>query len=178
MGSGCSDNLDVADFAALADEVLELLAGQVGLRLWLVTRVVDGGQVVLLSRHGPDGDYGLSPGSVLDWAASLCFQMVAGPGPRVAPRVEDVEQYARAAATAPAPVAAYVGVPLMPSMTASCSGRCAASTRKSSRMRCGRRSRWSGCRPDCCPPFSRVNLMLKDNNGGRSAPKPKRRRMR
>ncbi len=102
----------VADFRVLARDVLELLADRVGLRLWLVTRVVDDGQLVLVSSYSPQTGYDVPAGAVLSWPASLCFQMVAGPGPRLVPRVADVPPYAAAAAALPAPVAAYVGMPL------------------------------------------------------------------
>ncbi len=68
--------------------------------------------MVLVSHYAPKGGYGMPAGSVLIWSASLCYQLVAGHGPRVAPRIADVAPYAAAAAGLPAPVAAYVGVPL------------------------------------------------------------------
>ncbi len=111
-GEAGSASSAVADFNGLAREVLELLAERVGLRLWLVTRVVEDRQVVLVSHYAPKGGYGMPAGSVLIWSASLCYQLVAGHGPRVAPRIADVAPYAAAAAGLPAPVAAYVGVPL------------------------------------------------------------------
>jgi hypothetical protein len=64
----------VADFGGLAREVLELLAERVGLRLWLVTRVVEDRQVVLVSHYAAKGGYGMPAGSVLSWSASLCYQ--------------------------------------------------------------------------------------------------------
>jgi diguanylate cyclase (GGDEF)-like protein len=102
----------VADFDELAGEVLALLAERVGLRLWLVTRVVEDRQLVVVSHYDAAGGYGLPAGSVLSWPTSLCWQLVAGHGPQVAPRVAAVPSYAAAAAGLPARVAAYVGVPL------------------------------------------------------------------
>src|SRR6185436_6174248 len=58
-----------------------------------------------------DGD-ALAEGSVLSWSGSLCRQMVAGSGPVVAPQVDEVPAYARAANRQHMDIEAYVGVPL------------------------------------------------------------------
>ncbi len=100
------------DFAAAAREVLHDLQGRLGLRLWLVTRLVGEHQVVLHSRDAPLG-YGVSPGMVLSWEGSLCAAMVAGDGPHIAPRVADFPAFFSAPNREQAPIEAYVGFPLV-----------------------------------------------------------------
>ncbi len=119
MGSGRAGDTAAATavggfgtFEASARAVLSHLREAVGLRLWMVTRAVGDDQVALVVDDALDG-YDAAPGTVLPWRTSLCAQMVAGAGPRVAPVVDDVPAYADAPNRLLAPVAAYVGVPLL-----------------------------------------------------------------
>lgn len=100
------------DFKTAAHEVLRLLQVALKLRLWMVTRAVDGDQVVLEYEDAPSSGYGVTPGAVLSWDGSLCAAMVAGHGPAVAPRAADVPAYASADNRRHTPIGAYVGVPL------------------------------------------------------------------
>ncbi len=100
------------DFKTAAHEVLRLLQGALKLRLWMVTRAVDGDQIVLEYEDDPRSGFAVQPGLVLPWDGSLCAEMVAGHGPAVAPRAADVPAYADAENRRHAPIEAYVGVPL------------------------------------------------------------------
>jgi diguanylate cyclase (GGDEF)-like protein len=97
------------DFVRASQDALALLHQQFGYDLWMVTRV-EGDDLVVLDclDHG----YGLRPGDVLSWPASLDWRMVNGQGPRVAPRVADVPAYATAGVTQLMPAGAYLGVPI------------------------------------------------------------------
>ena len=96
-------------FAAAAEAVLEHLHSRLGLELSVVARLDDDDWVLV---HRLDHALGTRPGMALPWADTLCYQMVQGHGPRVAPRVPDVPAYAGARAHAVVPIGAYVGVPL------------------------------------------------------------------
>jgi diguanylate cyclase (GGDEF)-like protein len=75
----------------------------------MVTRIDDDSLVVLdCTTNG----YGLRPGHVLPYGASLDWRMVHGQGPRVAPRVADQPAYATAGLSHTMDVGAYAGVPL------------------------------------------------------------------
>ena len=97
------------ELASATVAALRLLRQQAPLDIWMVTRVDDESLVVL---DCTDNGYGLRPGHVLPYSASLDWRMVHGQGPRVAPRVTDVAAYATAGVTQVMPVCAYVGVPL------------------------------------------------------------------
>ncbi|MCW2666689.1 MAG: histidine kinase, partial [Frankiales bacterium] len=98
-------------FAEVAGDALQLLQQRHGLDLWMVTRVRDGAQSVVVAR----GVVGMPvpADAVQPWAQSYCRLMVAGGAPRVAPRAADVPAYASAKATARFGIAAYIGVPLL-----------------------------------------------------------------
>jgi diguanylate cyclase (GGDEF)-like protein len=90
--------------------VIEHLNRTVPLGLWAVTRVVDGRQI-LLTVDSPG--YDIEAGTEVPYAASFCRSMVSGRAPQIAPDVSQVAEYAAAAATAPIPVSAYVGTPIV-----------------------------------------------------------------
>lgn len=100
------------DFKTAAHRVLLLLQDRLKLRLWMVTRTVDGHQVVLEFEDTSHSGYSVKPGLVMPWNGSLCAEMVAGHGPSMAPRAADVPAYASAANRRHTPIEAYVGVPL------------------------------------------------------------------
>jgi diguanylate cyclase len=106
QGLGLSARPEVAEATRAT---LRLLRQQLGHDLWMVTRV-DGDDLVVVDclDHG----YGLRPGSVLPWPASIDWRMVHGQGPRVAPRVADVPAYITAGVTLAMPVGSYAGVPV------------------------------------------------------------------
>jgi diguanylate cyclase len=98
-------------FIAAADAALELLQQRFTLDMWLVTRTRDGCSSVLAAR-GVAG-MPVPAGAVLPWTETYCSRMVAGAGPRVAPRAVAVPAYASSPATERWGIAAYVGVPLL-----------------------------------------------------------------
>jgi len=84
--------MDVApwrDWSSAATGALRFLQDHVGWGLWMVTRVVDGRQVVLVA-HPPDV---VPAGTELPWAESFCRQMLAG-APRLATVTASVPAYA------------------------------------------------------------------------------------
>ena len=97
------------ELASATGTALRLLRQQAAFDLWMVTRIEDDALVVL---DGTENGYGLRPGDVIPYAASLDWRMVHGQGPRVAPRVNDVPAYATAGVAQVLPVCAYAGAPL------------------------------------------------------------------
>lgn len=97
------------DFANASRSTLRLLRQQLGHDLWMVTRV-DGDDLVVLDCL--DFAYRLRPGAVLPWTSTIDWRMVAGQGPRCAPRVADVPAYTTAGITTVMPVGSYLGVPM------------------------------------------------------------------
>jgi diguanylate cyclase len=98
------------DFAAASQSTLRLLRQALGHDLWMVTRV-EGDDLLVLDCL--DHSYGLRPGDVLPWSASLDWRMANGQGPRIAPRVADVPAYATAPANQVMAAGSYAGVPLL-----------------------------------------------------------------
>ena len=80
------------------------------LGMWAITRVVNG-QQLMLAIDAPA--YDIVAGARFPFADSMCRFMVSGTAPQIAPRVEDVADYAAAAAIAPIPVRAYLGAPIV-----------------------------------------------------------------
>ena len=97
------------DFSAAADVALGLLREKVGLTFWMTTRV-SGDDLVVLNTIG--GGIGIKNGDVLPLTDSLCWRMVAGSGPRTAPKVEDFPAYASAPLAQTFKIASYIGAPL------------------------------------------------------------------
>ncbi len=104
--------MDVApwrDWCSAAEGALRFLHRHVGWDLWMVTKVVDERQVVLLAEP-PEL---VPPGTVLPWADSFCRQMVEGNAPRLATVTAAVPAYASRTAGPLRNIAAYVGIPLV-----------------------------------------------------------------
>jgi hypothetical protein len=78
--------------------------------MWAITRVVNG-QQLMLAIDAPA--YDIVAGARFPFADSMCRFMASGTAPQIAPRVEDVADYAAAAAIAPIPVRAYLGAPIV-----------------------------------------------------------------
>jgi diguanylate cyclase (GGDEF)-like protein len=97
------------DFERAGREVLEFLHRRFGFALWVITRVHGNDWIVLQTE---DHGYDVTPGRVFNWSDSLCFRMVRGDGPRVAPDTKLVPAYQGAPVTAQVPIGAYIGVPL------------------------------------------------------------------
>ncbi len=97
------------DFGSAAEVALGLLREKVGLSFWMTTRIA-GEELVVLNTVG--SDVGLKSGDVIPWSDSLCWRMVAGSGPRVAPKVADIPAYSSSPMAELLRVGAYVGAPL------------------------------------------------------------------
>jgi GAF domain-containing protein len=104
--------LDVApwrDWCSAAEGALRFLHRHVGWDLWMVTKIVDGHQVVLMAEPTD----GVHPGTVLPWEESFCRQMVEGNAPRLATVTAAVPAYASQATGPLQGIAAYIGIPLV-----------------------------------------------------------------
>jgi diguanylate cyclase (GGDEF)-like protein len=97
------------DFERTGRAVLEFLRRRLGFRLWMITRTRGDDMIIL---QAEDHGYGIVPGTILRWADSLCFEMMQGHGPRIAPDASVVPAYAASPAARRIPISAYVGVPL------------------------------------------------------------------
>lgn len=98
-----------ADFKTASSQVLEYLHTQLGFRLWMITRTEEDDWIVL---NASDHGYNVQSGDVFRWTDSFCSRMVAGLGPRIAPRSNEIPAYAEAPIGRKVPIGAYVGVPL------------------------------------------------------------------
>ncbi|HEX8001269.1 MAG TPA: sensor domain-containing diguanylate cyclase [Mycobacteriales bacterium] len=98
------------ELASATGTALRLLRQQAAFDLWMVTRIENDSLVVL---DCTENGYGLRPGHVLPYSASVDWRMVHGQGPRVAPRLTDVPAYATAGVTQVMPVAAFAGAPIV-----------------------------------------------------------------
>ncbi len=103
------DQVAFSDFPSAATAVLQFLQGRLGFDLWMVTRAVGEDWVIL---NAADTGYGVESGDVFRWSDSFCSRMVAGVGPRVAPRSQEVPCYADAPIGHQISIRAYIGVPL------------------------------------------------------------------
>jgi diguanylate cyclase len=97
------------DFEAASTEVMNYLHSKLGFKLWMVTRTESDDWIVL---NANDHGYDVAAGDVFRWTDSFCSRMVAGQGPRIAPRSDEVPAYANAPIGQTVPIGAYVGVPL------------------------------------------------------------------
>lgn len=102
----------LSDFEKAAQDVLSFLGKRLGFDLWMVTRTA-GEDFIILKTHGGEHEYEIREGTVFNWADTFCSQMVAGRGPRVAPRSQLIPAYAQAPTSQDMPIAAYIGVPLL-----------------------------------------------------------------
>ncbi len=97
------------DFSSAAEVALGLLREKVGMSFWMTTRVA-GDDLVVLSTVGSGIE--IKNGDVLPWTDTICWRMVAGSGPRVAPIVADIPAYSAAPAAQQYKVGSYIGAPL------------------------------------------------------------------
>jgi diguanylate cyclase (GGDEF)-like protein len=104
------DRVSTPRFDAACALAIGHLARVAPLGMWAVTRVVNG-QQLMLAIDAPA--YDIVAGSQFPFADSICRFMVSGAAPQIAPRVEDVADYAAATAIAPIPVRAYLGAPIV-----------------------------------------------------------------
>jgi diguanylate cyclase (GGDEF)-like protein len=99
----------VSTFDEATRLVLDYLQEQVPMDFWTVSRVIDGRQVYL---DVTPNELDLAVGDGPSWKESLCHAMWERGGPRVAPDVSQVPQYAGNTAARDLSVASYVGIPL------------------------------------------------------------------
>lgn len=90
--------------------VLTFLNQRFGFRLWMITRTEGDDWIILQTK---DQGYNIKPGQVFPWSDTLCSQMVQGKAPRIAPRSQDIPEYANAAVNKLADIKAYIGQPLI-----------------------------------------------------------------
>lgn len=109
MEEATLDMLPFAGFESASRAVLGFLQARIEMGLWMITRT-EGADWIVLQADG--SGYGIQSGDVFSWADSICSRMVAGDGPRVAPRLADVPAYAEAPVNQQADIGAYIGVPM------------------------------------------------------------------
>ncbi|MFO0943014.1 MAG: hypothetical protein U0930_19930 [Pirellulales bacterium] len=62
-----------------------------------------------------DRHYGIKEGAQIKWTDSICYRMVEGLGPNIAPDLERVPAYKQAPIAQRIPISAYIGFPLLDS---------------------------------------------------------------
>ncbi|MDQ6768087.1 MAG: GGDEF domain-containing protein [Candidatus Eremiobacteraeota bacterium] len=97
------------DFSSAAEVALGLLREKVGLSFWMTTRVA-GDDLVVLGTVG--SGFELKNGDVMPWTDTVCWRMVAGSGPRAAPRVAEFAAYESAPMAQSLKIGSYIGAPL------------------------------------------------------------------
>jgi GAF domain-containing protein len=97
------------DWTAAARGTLAFLYSNVGLDVWMLTRL-DGDEQVVLHAHPREV---VPVGTVVPWDRSFCRKMVVGAGPRVSTVAAATPAYANLLTGLDVRVAAYVGVPLV-----------------------------------------------------------------
>ena len=98
------------DFTSAAEVALSLLREKVGMSFWMTTRIA-GEDLVALTSIG-DG-IAIKSGDAMPWPDTLCWRMVAGAGPRVAPNVADIPAYSAAPLAELFKIGSYIAAPLM-----------------------------------------------------------------
>jgi GGDEF domain-containing protein len=98
------------NFRQAGERVLEYLREHLPMGFWSVTRIENGRQTYLALGSNA---YGLPPGGSHPWASSICVRMIEHGGPRVAPIVDDVPEYADAPVRQAVPINAYCGSPIL-----------------------------------------------------------------
>ncbi len=104
------DHINFRSFQEAGQAVLKFLHSRFGFNLWMITRVEGKDWIVLQSE---DHGYDVQPGQVFQWADSFCFHMIAGKGPKIAPRSEDIPLYATAPINQQVSIKSYIGQPLI-----------------------------------------------------------------
>jgi len=90
VAPGIQDSRPWAQLTDVADDVLGMLAEQVGLDLWMLTHVeVPRQTTIAVHPHGQ-----IRPGMTLPWSSTFCRRMVNGEAPQVASVVSAVPPYA------------------------------------------------------------------------------------
>ncbi|WP_089604751.1 sensor domain-containing diguanylate cyclase [Acinetobacter piscicola] len=103
------NDIKFKNFEEACCAVLTFLNQRFGFRLWMITRTEGDDWIILQTK---DQGYNIEPGQVFPWADTLCSQMVQGKAPRIAPRSQDIPEYANAAVNKLADIKAYIGQPL------------------------------------------------------------------
>ena len=97
-------------FDTAAAELLVMLREQLGFATWVVGRI-RGADWTADCVEGTT--LPLRQGDAFSWTESLCSRMAAGLGPRYAPDLREIPQYASAPFAAAFGIRAYAGVPLL-----------------------------------------------------------------
>jgi GAF domain-containing protein len=97
------------DWAAAARGALAFLYKNVGLDVWMLTKLEADDQIVLYA-HPREV---VPSGAAVPWDRSFCRKMVAGAGPRVSTVTAATPAYANMLTGHAERVAAYIGVPLV-----------------------------------------------------------------
>lgn len=96
-------------FQATACDLLPMLRGRLGFRLWVVARARRNEWQASVV----EGDaYGIRPGDSFDWPTTLCSRMAGQHAPRFAPDVRQVPAYSSAPFATQFRIGAYLGIPL------------------------------------------------------------------
>ena len=77
-------------FADAAKSVIQFLKTNIGLDLWMITRI-DGNEWLVLDVSG--SSYNRHAHDVLAWDESICYRMVCQAGPNIAPDVAVIEAH-------------------------------------------------------------------------------------
>jgi GAF domain-containing protein len=96
-------------FDAARHDVLTYLHDRFGFALWVVSRV-EGNHWIALDCVGTG--YGVEPGDVFRWSDSLCYRMLTGRGPHIAPVAQQVPAFAEAPVNDLITIGAYIGLPI------------------------------------------------------------------
>jgi diguanylate cyclase len=88
--------------------LLSMLKLQVGMDLWMVTRI-SGDDVIVLQKS--DSKYNVQD-DIFSFSATLCHAMVNANGPNIASNIEECAPYKKAAMAQALPIGAYIGFPL------------------------------------------------------------------
>lgn len=98
------------DSREAARSILEFLHNRLGFSLWMVTVPhEDKLEVVVCEDHG----YNIKDGHVFRWKDSICYRMIRGQGPNIAPRSNDVPAYRDSPIGQQVTIGAYIGFPLI-----------------------------------------------------------------
>jgi diguanylate cyclase len=90
-------------------ELLSLLKEQVGMDLWMVTRI-NGDDFIVL--HKTDSKYDLNFSQVLSYSATLCHAMVNQQATNISPDIRECDSYQHTAMAQMLSIGAYIGFPL------------------------------------------------------------------
>lgn len=104
------ENGGFANFREAARAVVSCLKDEIGLDLWMVTRVIGNDSVILCVESST---YNLRSGDVLTWDETICSRMVKELGPNIASDVSEIPSYYEVSKMRMLNVGSYVGMPII-----------------------------------------------------------------